>query len=193
MEGASNKPDRDRRLNNLYLAIISRYKEYIEEKESLSVAELPTLVMPNSEKVRERVEEIKSKFLNYTYDNDFQEASLMAFNFVDEEIEDVTLPLQFWITPDETITFMMGDVIDKAILLCSMLVKIGNPSARVFVKIDNTTRRVFVYYEFRNRVWVLENGRESRGYENRNAMLKELEFNDETIAYEFNNQMYADI
>lgn len=45
---------REGRLNNLYLAVISRYKEYIEEKEGLSVAELPTLVTPNSEKVAKR-------------------------------------------------------------------------------------------------------------------------------------------
>ena len=184
---------REGRLNNLYLAIISRYKEYIEEKEGLSVAELPTLVTPNSEKVTEKANWIKSKFLNYTYDKDFYDASMMAFGFVNDETEDVVLPLQFWISPDEVITFMMGDIMDKAILLCSLLIKLGNPSARVFVKMDDSARRVFVYHEFGSKFHVLECGKEKREFNSRDDVLQSLQFNEDTVAYEFNNQMYADL
>lgn len=184
---------REGRLNNLYLAIISRYKEYIEEKEGLSVAELPTLVTPNSEKVTEKANWIKSKFLNYTYDKDFYDASMMAFGFVNDETEDVVLPLQFWISPDEVITFMMGDIMDKAILLCSLLIKLGNPSARVFVKMDDSARRVFVYHEFSSKFHVLECGKEKREFNSRDDVLQSLQFNEDTVAYEFNNQMYADL
>ena len=184
---------REGRLNNLYLAIISRYKEYIEEKEGLSVAELPTLVTPNSEKVTEKANWIKSKFLNYTYDKDFYDASMMAFGFVNDETEDVVLPLQFWTSPDEVITFMMGDIMDKAILLCSLLIKLGNPSARVFVKMDDSARRVFVYHEFGSKFHVLECGKEKREFNSRDDVLQSLQFNEDTVAYEFNNQMYADL
>jgi hypothetical protein len=191
--GAEKDEDKAGRLSNIYLAVISRYKDYIEEKEGLSVAELPTLVTPNSEKVAEKANWIKSKFLNYTYDKDFHDSSITAFNFVNDEVEDVTLPLQFWITPDEVIAFMMGDLMDKSILLCSILIKLGNPSARVFVKIDDGTRRVFVYYEFRSKFHTLECGKESREFESRDDILKSMQFNEETVAYEFNNQMYADL
>lgn len=184
---------REGRLNNLYLAVISRYKEYIEEKEGLSVAELPTLVTPNSERVVEKANWIRSKFLNYTYDKDFYDASIMAFGFVNDEIEDVTLPLQFWISPDEVTTFMMGDIMDKSILLCSILIRLGNPSSRVFVKIDDSARRVFVYYEFGGMFHVLECGKELREFNSRDDILKSLQFSEETVAYEFNNQMYADL
>jgi hypothetical protein len=192
MDGATGT-EREDRLNNLYLAVISRYKEYIEEKEGLSVAELPTLVTPNSERVIEKANWIRSKFLNYTYDKDFYDASIMAFGFVNDEIEDVTLPLQFWISPDEVMTFMMGDIIDKSILLCSILVRLGNPSSRVFVKIDDSARRVFVYYEFEGKFHVLECGKERREFDSRDDILKSLQFSEETVAYEFNNQMYADL
>jgi len=191
MEGSM--PDKGKRLNDLYLAVISRYKEYIEEKEGLSVAELPTLITPNSERVGEKAEEIKSKFLNYSYDNDFYDASIMAYDFVRNEIEDVVLPLQFWLTPDETLLFMMGDVMDKGILLCSLLIKLGNPSTRVFVKIDDGERKVFVYCNLSDKICVFENNREAKTYESRDEMLKALPFNGDTAAYEFNNQMYADI
>ncbi|HIH50598.1 TPA: hypothetical protein HA291_04055, partial [Candidatus Micrarchaeota archaeon] len=157
------------------------------------VAELPTLVTPNSEKVTEKANWIKSKFLNYTYDKDFYDASMMAFGFVNDETEDVVLPLQFWISPDEVITFMMGDIMDKAILLCSLLIKLGNPSARVFVKMDDSARRVFVYHEFGSKFHVLECGKEKREFNSRDDVLQSLQFNEDTVAYEFNNQMYADL
>ena len=192
MEASSNGPDREHRLNEIYLTIISRYKEYIEEKEGVSVAELPTLVTPNNEKVAEKVEEIKASFLNYTYDENFYEASLIAYEFVKSGVEDVVLPLQFWLTPDETLAFMMGDVMDKNILLCSLLVKLGNPSARVFVKMEESTRCVFVYYEYKSSFYMLDNG-EVREFKDKDSLLGTLDFREETIAYEFNNQMYADL
>jgi hypothetical protein len=191
MEGSM--PDKERRLNDLYIAIISRYKEYIEEKEGLSVAELPTLVTPDSERVKDKAEEIKSKFLSYSYDNDFYGASIMAYDFAKNGIEDVVLPLQFWLTPDETILFMMGDIMDKSILLCSILIRLGNPSARVFVKIDEGERKVSVYYGFSGKIHAFENIKEAKSYENREEMLKGQHFGENTTAYEFNNQMYADM
>ncbi len=192
MEGAADN-ERIRRLNDLYIAIISRYKDYIEEKEDLSVAELPTLVTPDSSAVKEKAEWVKSRFMNYTYANNFYDASILAFDFVSREIEDVILPLQFWITPTEAITFMMGDIMDKAILLCSMLIRLGNPSSRVFVKIDDSARRVFVYYEFKSTIYVLENGKDPKEFNAKDDMLKEIDFNEDTVAYEFNNQMFGDL
>ncbi len=192
MEGSSNQPlDKANRMNQLYIAIISRYKEYIEEKEGLSVAELPTLVMPTNQKVKEKVDDIKSGFLNYNYENDFREASARAHEFVRKEIADVVLPLQFWLTPDETLTFMLGDVMDKNILLCSMLIGLGNPSAKVFVRMPENAREVFVYYEFKNTIHVLED--KIKEFNSKDEMLKSLNMTEETVAYEFNNQMYADI
>jgi hypothetical protein len=193
MEGSPNQTlDKATRMNQLYIAIISRYKEYIEEKEGLSVAELPTLVMPTNQKVKEKVDEIKSGFLNYNYENDFTEASTRVYQFVNKNIAEIVLPLQFWLTPDETLAFMLGDVMDKNILLCSMLVALGNPSAKVFVKMSENTKKVFVYYEFKNVVYTLDEGiKEFNG--GKEEMLKSLNMNEETVAYEFNNQMYADI
>ena len=190
---STNASEKENRLNQLYLAIISRDKEYIEEKEGLSVAELPTLVMPSNTKVKEKVDEIKSGFLNYSYDKDFKEASNRAYEFVKKNIGDVTLPLQFWLTPDETITFMLGDIMDKNILLCSILIGLGNPSTKVFVKMEEDgSRKVFVHYEFKERLCVLDE-KGSKEFSHKEEMLKSLHLGEETVAYEFNNQMYADI
>lgn len=88
---------------------------------------------------------------------------------------------------------MMGDIMDKSILLCSMLIRLGNPSSRVFVKIDDSARRVFVYYEFEGKFHILEFGKEGREFNSRDDILGSLQFNEDTVAYEFNNQMYADL
>ncbi|MGD0729430.1 MAG: hypothetical protein ABR981_05120 [Candidatus Micrarchaeaceae archaeon] len=190
--GQDSLGEKEQRLNQLYLAIISRYKDYIEDQEGLSVAELPTLVTPNADRVREKVEDIKSSFLNYNYDENFYEASVIAYEFVKNGVEEVTLPLQFWLTPEETFEFMMGDIMDKNILLCSMLVRLGNPSAKVFVKMFESTREVFVYYEYKNSLYSFYKDKVSE-FPSKDAMLNTLDFKDETIAYEFNNQMYADL
>ncbi|MGD0510486.1 MAG: hypothetical protein ABSA33_01465 [Candidatus Micrarchaeaceae archaeon] len=194
MEGSSSQSlEREKRLNELYLAIISRYKDYIEEKEGLSVAELPTLVMPANPKVVEKVTEIEAGFLNYNYDADFSEAAVKAYEFVKKDIAEAALPLQFWLTPDETLTFMMGDIMDKNILLCSMLIDLGNPSAKVFVRLEESVRKVFVYYEFDGKVCVMDTDEGMKEFNTKDEMLASLGMSEETTAYEFNNQMYVDI
>jgi hypothetical protein len=194
MHGSTNgKPDRETSLNQLYLAIISRYKEYIEEKENISVAELPTLVIPNSTSVITKANEIKSEFLNYNYDENFLEASTKAYVFVKDGISEIILPLQFWMTPEETMTFMLGDSMDKNILLCSILVSLGNPSAKVLVRMEGNSRKVFVYHEFNSTIYVLDMENETRTFISKDEMLASLNMNEDTTAYEFNNQMYSDL
>jgi len=189
----ANETERLNRLNRLYLAIISRYKEYIQEKEGLSVAELPTLVTPKDEAVAKKVLEIKNSFGIYEYDRDFRQAGEKAFSFVRNEIEDVILPLEFWLSPKDTLAYMMGDVIDKNILLCSMLVGLGNPSAKVLMRIKDESFSAYVYYEFDNRVYMLGLGGSTREFDGKEEMISALGIDEDTTAYEFNNQTYFDI
>lgn len=190
-EGEARK---EGKYNKLYLLIIERYKGYIEQKESLSVAELPTLVTPGSDLVAKKAAEIKSAYTSgYSYDSDFYKASIDSFHFVRDEIERVVLPLQFWLTPDETISFRMGDEIDKNILLCSMLVALGNPSAKVLVHIKESGRKTLVYYEYGSRVYVLDSEDDVKSFENVQAMLDSMSISEESTVYEFNDRSYKDI
>lgn len=181
------------RLNRIYLAIIMRYVSYIEEKESISVAELPTLVTPSNAEIIKKADTLKSKFAAYTYENNFFEASMAAFEFVKDKIEYVSLPLQFWLMPEETLQFMAGDIIDKNVLLCSLIISLGNPSAKVLIKIQNESRKVITYYEFNHRIYVLNVEDGVTEYDSRNSMLESINADDDTIAYEFNDKMYIDI
>jgi hypothetical protein len=188
------KEEKYSKLNQIYLLIISRYKGYIEEKEELSVAELPTLVTPKGQLVLRKTDEIKNSIENYSYEANFYEASMTIFNFVKNDIEDITLPLQFWLTPEEIMRFMIGDITDKNILLCSLFIALGNPSSKVLVIIEDSEREIKVYYEFNNKITLFDitNG-SIKEFETKEKMLESFNMNDETAAYEFNDQMYVDI
>jgi hypothetical protein len=190
---ADDKLDMEMRLNQIYLAIISRYQDYIEEREHISVAELPTLVTPMNELVVKKVEEIKNAFGNYAYTSHFYEASINAFYFVKDQIVDVAMPIQFWMTPEETISFGIGDVLDRNILLCSLLIALGNPSAKTLVYIKESIRRVFTYYEFEGKAYMLNFLDGFKKYENREALIEALNLDDEAVSYEFNDKMYINI
>ncbi len=181
------------RLNRIYLAIIMRYVNYIEEKESISVAELPMLVTPSNKEIIKRADSLKSKFSAYTYENNFFEASMAALDFVRDKIEYVSMPLQFWLMPEETLQFMAGDIIDKNVLLCSLIISLGNPSAKVLIKIQNESRKVITYYEFNGHIYVLNVDDGVVEYGSRDEMLENIHVDDDTVAYEFNDKMYIDI
>lgn len=179
------------RLNQLYLSIIMRYRNYIEERENLSVAELPNLVTPNSDLVLKKVEELKSS--NYIYESGFYEASTRALQFIKDEIDEVMLPVQFWILPDETIKFKLGDKIDKNTLLCSLLVGLGNPSSKVIIIINDGSRKEYVNFEFNDNIYLFNIDGSIKIFQNKEDMIKHLDISENTSAYEFNNRMFVDI
>ncbi len=186
--------DRYTSVNNIYLLILSKYKDYIEEKEALSVAELPTLVTPKAPLVIRKANEIKDSFDNYDYDGNFYDASVKAFDFVSKDIGNITLPIEFWLMPEETLRYTLGDVTDKSILLCSLLIALGNPSSKVVVVSRDGGRDIYVYYEFDGHIVAMdtEKSRLTR-LESKDEMLKSFNLNDDSTAYEFNDQMYVNI
>ncbi|MDE1810461.1 MAG: hypothetical protein KGH66_00230 [Candidatus Micrarchaeota archaeon] len=192
VEAADEMLEKQAKMNQVYLAIISRYREYIEEKEGISVSELPMLVTPKAELVERLANSIKSEFAAYIYDRDFHGASIKSMEFVRDRIDEIKLPLEFWLSPEETIKFGMGDVIDKNILLCSVLVALGNPSSKVLVVIDGSMRS-YNYFEFNGRHWLADLSNGIREFGSREAMLSSLSIRDDSTVYEFNNQRYEDI
>ncbi len=179
------------RLNQLYLAVILRYRDHIEEKENLSVAELPRLVTPESQLVSRTADEIKGE--EYVYEANFYEASLKAQEFVRDKIDGVLLPVQFWILPDETIKFRLGDSIDNSILLCSLLIKLGNPSTKVLISIREDTRKAYVYCEFNNSIYLFDISEGVDAFQTKEDMLKHVGIDENSTAYEFNDKMFLDI
>ncbi|MGC8710455.1 MAG: hypothetical protein ACP5RF_02500 [Candidatus Micrarchaeia archaeon] len=184
-----------KKYNQLYLEIILRYKEYIEEKESLYVAELPKLVMPENEDVVNIANKLKGSVPNYTYDENYYDAARLAYSYVKDEITLANLPIQFWLTPDETIKCGAGDIFDKAVLLCSLLVALGNVSAKVIIKVEDSEREFLVYSEFNNSIIAMDLDSGIKEYKNKDELLlamgiKSNDTSGEVTAYEFNDKMY---
>jgi hypothetical protein len=185
-----------KKYNDLYLEIIMKYKGHIEEHESLYVAELPTLVTPNDELVKGLAASFSSRFQDYKYEDNFPDAAKLAFEHVKAAIVPVSLPIQFWLRPNQAIKYGAGDIFDKAVLLCSLLIALGNPSTKVIIVVRENERSFLVYFEFKERLVAMNLEDGSNEFGTKDEMLRSLnidEKNDEITAYEFNDKMYIDL
>jgi len=199
-DSKERKSDEDietlKRYNQLYLEIIMRYKEYIEENENLYVAELPKLITPDNESVVGLANKIKSQFPIYSYNENFPDAVRIAYSYVKEDILLVNLPIQFWLKPEEVIRCGAGDIFDKATLLCSLIIALGNVSTKLIIKVEDSEREFVVYSEFNNGIIAVDLERGVKEYKSREELLKAMgvyEENEEMNVYEFNDKMYNSI
>ncbi len=181
--------------SKLYLEIIMRYKDYIEENEQLYVAELPKLVTPDNDSVVATVNKIKSGFPMYSFEENFKDAIRASYEYVNSEISTIEVPIQFWLTPEETIRIGAGDLFDKAVLLCSMLIALGNPSTKIIVMIDDSERRFVVYSELQNGLVAIDLSSGISEYASKEELVEKLGIGkeEEMTAYEFNDKMYSSL
>lgn len=184
-----------KKYNQLYLEIIMKYREYIEEKENLYVVELPKLVMPQDERVAAFVAKLKSTFPIYTHDENFYDAAKLAHEHVKQNVTSISLPIQFWVEPDAALNIGAGDLFDKAILLCSLLIALGNVTTKVMVASTSSYRKFTVYFEHKDKLVAMDVEDGMNEYPNKEALLKKLSENkDEELAvYEFNDKVYNNL
>lgn len=183
-----------RRHNSVYLTVLMRYKEYIEEKESLYVADLPRLVTPGDSAVVAACRNITNSINSYDYEKDFSTAAKMAYDYINS-IASISLPIQFWQKPGETISNGAGDPFDKAVLLCSMLIALGSIGSKIVVAIRGESRSIMVYSEFKGKILALDLEKGKRQLDNRDVLINEItsKGSEEVNAYEFNDKMYINI
>ncbi len=145
-----------RRINSLYLTVILRYKESIEQGEALYIPDLPRLVEPENKSVVVLADSIKGEFDGYSYERDFERAAKSAYDYIRGHVSTVSLPIQFWQKPDETLDNKIGDAFDKSTLFCSILAALGSASAKVVLVVDGSkdvavffsSAREVVFYKF---------------------------------------------
>lgn len=184
-----------KKYNGIYLSIIMRYKDYIEEHEGLYIADLPKLVTPADSSVASVASGIMNSFPSYTYERDFLEAARLAYLYIKEKITAVSLPIQFWQKPSETITNCAGDPFDMAVLLCSILVALGNVSTKIIITLSDGKRDFLVYSEYNEELIVIDLERGITKAQSREELLSRLKIgtDPELSAYEFNDKMYTNI
>jgi hypothetical protein len=185
--------------NSIYLEIIMRYRDYIEEREGLYLADLPKLVTPEEENVLFLAKQMQSSFPVYSYEENFLEMAKLSYNYIKEKIIQISLPLQFWLRPAQTIKYGAGDLFDKAVLLCSLLIASGNSSAKVIVMANNRDRKFIVFFEFQNKVVGIDIEKGIKEYNSVSEIFEGLDIDkigeddEDTTVYEFNDRIYRDI
>ncbi len=146
---AAEEKELIRRTNSIYLTVILRYKNYIEQSEALYTPDLPRLIEPENAAVAALANKIKDSFKGYEYERDFASAAEEVYKHIKREVSTMSLPIQFWQKPEETLENKAGDVFDKAVLMCSTLSALGCANAKVLLSIDGT-REVAVFFESGN-------------------------------------------
>ncbi|MGC9149682.1 MAG: hypothetical protein ACP5FX_01015 [Candidatus Micrarchaeia archaeon] len=180
-------------LNRVYAKIIERYKKQIEEMEVKSIADLPLLITPKDEKVEELKREIIKKVEErsgevYSFNLHFLEAAKEAIKIINS-FETVSLPLEFWFLPKEVIELRAGDLVDKAILLCSLLISLGNEGAKVLMKIEpqKEKREAYVTFDFNGESYVFDISKKALRKTKKEKICKGA------VVYEFNDKGYSEL
>ena len=183
-----------KKYNNIYLSIIMRYRDYIEEHEGVYVAELPKLVTPSESSVQAAASAVSAGMPSYSFDQDFLQAASLAQQYVKDKIATLSLPIQFWQKPSETLANGAGDPFDKAVLLCSILIALGGVSTKVIISASENRRDFLVYSEYHNEFIVVNMESGVSTAKSKEEVLSLLKIDSDTeSAYEFNDKMYSNI
>ncbi len=116
----------------VYMLIVNRYKELISEKEERSVSETRQRVSPYNDLVKSLRDRLLSDFHPYSYERDFMQAVQRAVGHVGA-MKTFRMLIPFWMTFEEMEELKIGGVMDKAILLASLLRAFDSRDARVMV------------------------------------------------------------
>ena len=184
-----------RRYNSYYLSVIMRYKEHIEQSESIYLPDMPKLIEPYSEEILAFASAIKNEFENYNQKEDFHKAAERAFKKLEEEILVVQLPIQFWQTPSETLVNGICDILDYSSTLCSIFIALGCVSSKVVVINSDDSNKIMVYCENNNTFYLFEHMYEIKLFKDKELLLKYIieKTAADATAYEFNDKLYRDL
>ncbi len=163
----------------IYKAVLSRYKDIIAEKESLSISEIRQKVSPYNDIIRDIKEEITADMVGYNPEKDFMAAAQKAMSYV-RRIRTCEFAFTFWMDFKEMQELRIGTAMDKAILLAALLRSLGSEDVRVLV-----TKAGKPYVRFRGgNVFVPETGSVLMGED---AMKM---FSEDPVAYSFSDLAY---
>ncbi len=177
----------DRNCNEaIYMKIIERYSDLIEEHEAKSISEIKGLVNPDDARIREISDGIKGKYDDYSFERDFLGAGKDAALFV-SKIKTTSLPVNFWLSFAEMVELSEADQMDKGIMLCSILRCLGNPDARVFL---SEAREVYVLWGFAGISYLFDAKENVLDSGTQEEMKNKMSGN---LLYSFNDREYADL
>lgn len=167
--------------------IIERYRKFIEEGETKSIAELRLLVRPNDAAVTELKITICDQFHPYIYEKNFLHAVQKSLDIL-LSYKKVSLPVSFWMAFSDMTRLHAADDIDRAILICSLMRCLGSDNAMVLIGKDKTA---WVTFEFEAKRYVVDiESRSMSAFGNDDDAYKSFLYN---IEYSFNDKEYKDL
>lgn len=170
----------------LYSLIIKRHSDKIIDNEKKSISQLKMMVNPENEVVIKKVNEIKEMLMGYDYTNDYPKAVPIVIDYI-KKIKTIQSPVTFWVSFDEMDKHKIGDDMDKALLLCSILIGLGARESKIIIDIQ---KKPYVTYDHDGSKYLLS-------LDDLNPKLtNSLELwtsNSNKFIYSFNNKEYDDL
>lgn len=176
-----------------YRKVIDRYSDKISFGEEKSIIELKKLVVP-SPKI---IELSKTLEVNSSVEDDFPNYAVNCLNYLKEiKLLASELKFAFWLTPTETLDLGAGDSMDKALLLCSLLLAKGSSTATVRVlELEDNIKHVVVCFLYSDKAFVLDASQHLFwSGPTIEDVLSSLTINNKKIiksVYEFNSEAYS--
>jgi hypothetical protein len=126
----------------LYLLMLSRYKDLINEKESKTVTEIKEKVTPH----HPVVEGIRKKLLSphYIYERDFLAALNKAMDYIGS-VETIEFSINFWMDFADIERIGAADSVNKALLFTALLRNFGSDNAKVVITKSDAYYVSFIY------------------------------------------------
>ncbi len=132
----------DTKKNKLYLLMLNRYKEYINEKESKTVAEMRATIKPQSDFIINLKKTMISDY--YKYERDFLGAVNKAVDYL-RKIDTCEFAINFWMDFEEIQEMGAADSVNKAVLFASLIRSLGCDKTKVMVTKSGNCYVNFVY------------------------------------------------
>ena len=166
----------------LYKLVLAKYKDLINEKETLSISEIRQRVSPYNDFVRKLRDKMLADTVPYVFKSHFFSAAQRAMAYVGS-IRTCEFAFTFWMGFSEMDALKIGTAMDKSILLAALLRSFESEDAKVLVSGKGKT---FVKFSFGGTqyLYVTESGSMLLGED---AMKT---FADDPVAYGFNDLVY---
>jgi len=140
----------------LYMLMVSRYKDLINENETRSVSEIRQRISPYSDTIKSLNMRLTEDLQPFSYEQHFITAAQRAINYI-REIKTCQFTITFWLGFDEMDKLKLGGIMDKALLFAALLRSFG--SDQVLVKVAKSGKTyVSFLWEGKEYMFVPESG-----------------------------------
>ncbi|NUN11087.1 hypothetical protein HUU53_00375 [Candidatus Micrarchaeota archaeon] len=182
-----------------YKELLEKYSEFIELHEEKTIPELKALVTPKHEAVASlRTDLFEQLSVEYLEGDSFEKFVSLASDFV-QSLPAIgsELSFSFWLAPEQSLKVKAGDSMDKALLLCSLLLSAEIPAKIRIVELNNGLRQPIVLASLGDRVVLCDcSGKKKPSFGlNDESVVGTYSFegtNAVKSLYEYNDSFYKD-